>query len=246
MTAYLLKDGRHEFASHDVHDAWEGFQDLGEEVRPFSEAMLRNGVMGHARGDVICGWVRTVLLALDQLDVTPPTPLDYPAALVPWLHRRVDRATLASLCALTRPVFVKPADQAKLFDGRIVHPGDTITPRQSPDTPVWVSEVVDWRSEWRAYVSDGSVIGAFPYRGDWRLAPTWIELDAMVGAWTDAPCCYALDIGVLADGRTALIEANDAWALGNYGLLPIIYARLLRQRWDQLVGNVDTRCVPSG
>jgi hypothetical protein len=59
---------------------------------------------------------------------------------------------------------------------------------------------------------------------------------------------YALDLGLLSDGRAALIEAKDGWALGYYrrdsGAPPPIgytgqcssvdYARLLHARWCQL------------
>jgi hypothetical protein len=163
--------------------------------------------------------------------------MDYPQTLQPWLHRRVWRGTLAAVRDLVAPAFVKPSAQVKLFDGRIMEPTDAGGSRHAPDTAVWFSDVVTWRGEWRVYVSAGSVIGAFPYRGDWRVMPAWPEVDAMVAAWSTAPRGYALDIGVLADGRTALIEANDAWALGNYGLLPAAYAQLLRARWNEIVGS---------
>jgi hypothetical protein len=237
MTAYLLKDDRREFASHDVYDAWEGFQDLGENVIPFTEAMLRNGVMGNQPGDVVCGWVRTVMQAFDSLGVTAPRPIDYPRELTGWLLRKIESDTLGNLTARTSPVFVKPADQVKLFDGCVVYPGQGFGTKFAASTRIWVSEVVDWRSEWRIYVSGGTVIGAYPYRGDWRVSPRWAVVDDIVGSFTSAPCGYALDIGVMADGRTALIEANDAWALGNYGLLPKEYSRLLRRRWDEILGN---------
>lgn len=235
MTAYLLKDDRREFASHDVYDAWDGFQELGEEVRPFGESSLRHGLLGNTRADVVCGWVRTIRLAWERLGVRAPAPIDYPQPLATWLHRRVWPGTLRDLAALDRPAFVKPAADAKLFDGRVHMPGDAIAVRQPVETSVWMSDVVQWRSEWRAYVRGGSIIGAYPYRGDWRVSPSWSDLDAMVHSWSDSPCAYALDIGVLIDGRTALIEANDAWALGNYGLLPADYAGLLRMRWDEIV-----------
>lgn len=236
MTAYLLKDDRHEFVSHDVYDAWEGFQDLGEDVIPFSEAMLRNGVMGNRREDVVCGWVRTVMQAFDALGVAAPPPIDYPTPISGWLQRKIVPGTLADLSGQASAVFVKPADQVKLFDGCVVQPGQAFAQKIAASTGIWLSEVVEWRSEWRIYVSQGTVIGAFPYRGDWRVSPSWAAIDQIVLDFTTAPRGYALDIGVMADGRTALIEANDGWALGNYGLLPKEYARLLRCRWEEIVG----------
>ena len=108
MVAYLLKDARGEFASHDVYDAWEGFQDLGEEVRSFGEAMLHRGVLFQQREDVVVGWVRTVSAAWEQVGVIPPGPVDYPLALALWLCRNLRRATLAALAGETATIFVNP------------------------------------------------------------------------------------------------------------------------------------------
>ena len=44
-----------------------------------------------------------------------------------------------------------------------------------------------------------------------------------------------MDVGVLDDGRSALVEANDGFAVGRYGLDPNAYADMLAARWRQLV-----------
>lgn len=66
---------------------------------------------------------------------------------------------------------------------------------------------------------------------------------AAVAAYAEAPVAYSLDFGVTADGRTLLVEANDAFALGAYGLEPVVYARMLEDRWLELVG-VEGRAQP--
>ena len=50
---------------------------------------------------------------------------------------------------------------------------------------------------------------------------------------------YSLDIGVDDKGRTLLIECNDAYALGCYGLNPIDYAKFISARWAQLFNRKD-------
>lgn len=47
---------------------------------------------------------------------------------------------------------------------------------------------------------------------------------------------FALDVGVLATGQTALVEVNDAWAIGLYenALSPSEYYRFLISRWDSI------------
>ena len=42
--------------------------------------------------------------------------------------------------------------------------------------------------------------------------------------------------GVTDDGKTLLVEVNDAWALGSYGTPPIPYTEMAINRWKQMVG----------
>lgn len=53
----------------------------------------------------------------------------------------------------------------------------------------------------------------------------------------NANCAYGIDFGVLADGDTALIELNDGFSLGSYGLDPAVYADLILARWTELMSN---------
>ena len=46
---------------------------------------------------------------------------------------------------------------------------------------------------------------------------------------------YGLDLGVLSDGETALVEWNDGFSLGSYGLDASLYAELILARWRELV-----------
>lgn len=47
------------------------------------------------------------------------------------------------------------------------------------------------------------------------------------------------DICYTRDGRTLLVEFNDAYALGHYGLPSIQYAKLISARWAQLLERED-------
>ena len=47
---------------------------------------------------------------------------------------------------------------------------------------------------------------------------------------------YTLDFGILENGKTILIEVNDAFAIGNYGLEPSDYYYFIRNRWLQITG----------
>ena len=48
-----------------------------------------------------------------------------------------------------------------------------------------------------------------------------------------------MDFGVTDDGRTLLIEINDGFSLGTYGIEDTLYAKLLTARWAELNGTED-------
>ncbi len=71
-----------------------------------------------------------------------------------------------------------------------------------------------------------------PYRSDWRLNfnPTIIE--QCLAGYTLVPTNYAIDFGVTDKLQTILIEVNDGYVLGSYGLFYFDYAKLLLARWS--------------
>jgi hypothetical protein len=97
--------------------------------------------------------------------------------------------------------------------------------------------VVSWRSEYRVYVNAAGIVAIDHYSGD-----AGVELDlaavtnaiAEYGQSGEAPVAYAIDFGVLSSGETALVEANDGYALGAYQIGSAPYAELLFARWRQL------------
>lgn len=53
------------------------------------------------------------------------------------------------------------------------------------------------------------------------------------------PDACSMDICVTEEGKTLLMEFNDAYALGYYGLAPILYAKLISARWSQILERPD-------
>lgn len=227
---------------------------LREEERLVAEALARRGIpvalfplkrlqrrqVPLDRDSLLVGDGAAVSLALRQLGVEPPPPLDYPEALRPFLLRPVWQSTVGRLLTLEAPLFAKPAARAKRFTGRVfAGPEDLYYLHgTSSREPIWCSPPVSWRAEWRAYVLGDRVLDLCWYSGDAGLAPDLDTLQAMLRAFRSsgsAPAACALDVGVLEDGRTALVEANDALALGAYGLAADSYTELLLARWAELV-----------
>ncbi len=187
------------------------------------------------------GSVEFVSGVMSARSLETPPHMTYPIELLgpgaPFLRRDVWSATFADA---RRDLFVKPRDEIKRFTGALFQdlPLDVSI---SPNYPVWLSERVNFVSEWRYYVLKGQIVGAGRYDdGDDDLpAPDIGLVTAAIGAMTAAggPAGYALDFGVLDDGRTALVEANDGWALGYYRgtCSHLDYARLLHARWEEIL-----------
>ncbi|HEX8655934.1 MAG TPA: ATP-grasp domain-containing protein [Hymenobacter sp.] len=198
----------------------------------------------HAPDEVVVGHIAAVRASLRALGVAVPEELGYPAALHPFLGRRLWPSTINAVArdASQWPVFVKPMHAAKKFTGVLVRStrdligcGD-----QHEDTPVWCAEPVHFVAEWRCFVRYGRILDARPYKGDWRahFDPTVVE-QALAAYAPEAPAAFALDVGCTATRATLVVEVNDGHSLGAYGLMPLAYAKFLSARWAQMTGSED-------
>lgn len=196
------------------------------------------------------GSVEFVRRAMAMAGIAEPANLSYPDKLRAYLHRSLEQRPAGEILGR---LFVKPT-ATKAFTGFIFDTfGETANLGEhdrsgreaflalDPSVPVWVSEPVAWLSEVRYYVLDGALIGEGRYDDGSDDAP--LPAPAVVGemvrrfsATPDAPVAFAIDAGVLDCGTTALVEVNDAWALGYYSgtLRASMYVRMLWRRWRQL------------
>jgi len=107
------------------------------------------------------------------------------------------------------------------------------------NTPVWVSEPKEFLTEWRVFVRYSKILGARMYKGDWRNHFNYKIIEKAVASYANAPKGYSIDFGVTKEDETLLIEVNDGFALGNYGLFYTDYAKLLSARWAELTKQDD-------
>jgi hypothetical protein len=213
-------------------------------VERFTEKQMLRGQCQVTARSLVVGGLPSVKSALRALGQQLPAPLDYPRPLTPFVRRRVWPSTLAAAHAAvegsTQPIFVKPSEVRKRFTGVVLGSGGSWPLATIPGrTAVWCSEVVSFKNERWAFVCNGQVLEVRQYWGDPTITPRTTTIEAMVTAFgTGAPDAYALDVGVLASGGTALIEVNDGFALGSYGLATDRYLAILGTLWRQLLGPV--------
>jgi hypothetical protein len=184
--------------------------------------------------------------ALNLALLEPPLDL---LARVPdrFLRRVVEPATFGDLERLQAPTFVKPADPLdKWFDAGVYSDLRDIRTkgRVSPESPVLLSEPVEWAAELRYFVLEGRVVAGSPYlafgRPNWSLfavrkqpaVPTQglPVVEALVAAMGDQlPPAFVVDVGVIENSGWAVVEFNPVWCAGLLGADPRAVLPVLRR-----------------
>jgi hypothetical protein len=182
--------------------------------------------------------------------VNLPTSMSYPSLLRndTFLHRALGPGTLRD-AKLNQ--FVKPRFDVKGFTGCLKRElygtgirGSVCISTPNEGYPVWISDPVKFTTEVRYYVLNGKIVGYGRYDDGPDDGPTpdiGVVTSAIrtLGISSDVACPsgYSLDFGVLDNGKTALVEVNDGWALGYYRgtCSHRDYAMLLWTRWRELV-----------
>lgn len=232
-----IKIGR--TANISFYTALEGFFAMGFEVIEVDNPENIEIEKYH----VFVGGISYIHKTLQKLNIPVPKPFDYPESLKPFLGREIWTSGINDIANNPENwnVFVKPKNISKKFTGRLVTStkdligcGDL-----NENTSVWVSEPKNFLTEWRVFIRYGRVIGAKIYKGDWRMKFDHKVIENAIKAYQDAPAGYSLDFGYTDKGETLLIEVNDGYSLGSYGLFYIDYAKLLSARWAELTGQED-------
>jgi hypothetical protein len=200
------------------------------------------------------GSVEFIRCAMQAAGIREPLNLSYPEGAQRFLGRSLHQVKVGQVVGTW---FVKPLT-TKAFTGFVF---DTMRdPKAYPeadreslvafmampaDASVWISEPVQFQSEWRYYIQEGKIIGSARYdptgADDAPVPAQELVLDCIEATGLETP--YAADFGVLQGGATVLVEVNDAWGVGLYGkaLESMAYLRFLYSRWQSLVAQNSER-----
>lgn len=138
-----------------------------------------------------------------------------------------------------QPLFIKPL-QTKLFTGMVFTKADLSQISKYPaDTEVIISKpfTAPILSEWRCYVHNQKIVDSRNYAGDFRVVPDFALADQQVAVLDEYPVAYTFDVGILENGEQVVIELNDMWAIGNYGIENPIYYQLLFDRYIEIMST---------
>jgi hypothetical protein len=226
--------------------AWDGFRKRRIPCQLFEPAQLEQGQLPLARDTLVAGAIRVVESALARVGGKVPVADNLPACLAKYRGRKIWTSTWGELRARygkngpPAPLFVKPYRRNKGFPSiALYNAEDMEAGADLPDShEVLVAEYVLFVSEWRCFVCRGQVLEMSHYMGEMFCYPDpQVIRSAIEDFGGAAPAGYGIDFGVLSDGRTVLVEVNDGYSLGSYGLNSMEYSELLEARWLELVGS---------
>lgn len=238
MKVYIQSDKNNIPKNVNVMNAYQGFFEMGFEIVHYQTTAQ---LWDSNREDVIVGGIGAVKSRLYDFGITAPD-IDYPQELNKYLGRKVWYTKMSEVNDHPEnwPVFVKPVEE-KQFTGVAVYSTKDLIGCgiAGVDQDVICSEVVDFVAERRCFVRYGKILDVRNYYGDWRKELDYRVIENAVADYASAPNGYAMDFGLTADGRTLLVEVNDGYSLGCYGLMHYDYAKLLSARWAELTGTKD-------
>lgn len=244
-----------EYHSTNIAHAVFGFKELGAEIIKYNTIdEIYDKVQ---RDDIVLDYINQSLTIFDKFGVHPELP-DYPDVLKPYLGRKIWKDTIDSINSNPDKwgIFVKPVKD-KAFTGKVIRNTKDLIGCGScyENYDVYCSDVVDIQREWRGFIYYDKLIDLRPYNGDWHHTYNSLIIDEIMDAfiqWEDRPMACSLDFAVISrkikrlrNGmyvtvpETIFLEANDAYALGNYGLNHVLYAKMISARWSQLLGTKD-------
>jgi hypothetical protein len=247
---YLPKGEDGEWINENAYLAYRGFHNRGYEIRPYTPKQMSLGALPLTRETIVHGGVEQVRAALKQLGVAPPRFETYPYSLRKFMDRNPSDTTLGAVIEAVqapgfKPCFMKPQDQ-KAFTGLVVSQfSDLLKITHVPETSrVWKLPVIEWLSEYRAFIHKGELAGMRHYKGDPLVFPNASVVRKLIKAAKVMPqVAFSLDVGVANFPHrpeqirtpTLLVEANDSHSLGAYGLPSHLYCQMIEDRWKQMV-----------
>lgn len=224
----------------DVQNAIDGFEYLDYDVVRFTLEDVMSGKMDYsARNNPFVGSIDGMTILFKNIGKYPP-PIDFPESIISsgLLKREIVKMRLNDFVdafkRTQKPMFVKPV-QTKLFDGVLISKDEHLSYLRLENCDVLVCEPIEILSEHRVYVHNKKAIYSCNYSGDFRINPNFEYVDKLIEVYKEQPISYTIDVAVLKDGSMTVIEFNDFWAIGSYGLYCIDYAQMLLDRYCEIV-----------
>lgn len=217
MKAYIKKTEENSL----FEQAKCGFLKIGFEIIYYD--VLNSKIEDDA---IVVGFIEDILNISKIMGFDELKQIDYPDELKEYLHRDISITTTSNICN-EYPFFIKPTG-IKSFSGRVVREFKDLI--GVINTELYFTKTIHKiESEYRCFILGGEILGVKHYKGNPFISINENILNDMVCKYKTAPNSYSLDIGITDKGLNILIECNNGYSTGNYGLSEIQYAKFLMQ-----------------
>lgn len=230
------------FHSPNISCAVYGFKEMGFEIIPYELISEIYDLVTDE--DIVLDYIDQVNTIFSKFNIFSYLP-DYPEVLSPFLGRKIwmDKINSINKNPNKWGIFCKPVKD-KVFTGRVINNTRDLIGCGScyENYDVYCSEVLDIKREWRGFIYYDNLIDLRPYTGDWHYNYDSKVIDLCIDSfksWNERPVACSIDFAVTSDSKTIFLEMNDCYALGNYGLRNLDYAKMISARWSQLFGRRD-------
>ena len=235
--------------------AMYGFRTLGAQIIPYHS--LDHIYDEVRRDDIVLDYILQCNEIFKKFGARNCHVPDYPDVLKPFLGRDMWIDRIGDFASdsdkWSKGYFIKPI-KAKAFTGKRVSSLSDLVGcgNYDDDYEILVSQPLEIMAEWRSFIYYDEILDVRPYglimdrtRNSYMYHYDEKVLANMMKAfvtWDERPSASSMDICVTSDGRTLLVECNDAYALGCYGLPDIYYAKMISARWSQIMAVQDEYC----
>lgn len=134
-----------------------------------------------------------------------------------WTGRNVFNGTEKDILS---EKFVKSNDKIKSY---------TEICKTAPSGNYQISDIIDIKSEWRAFVYNNKLVGLQNYSGEFDIFPNVNKIKEMISVYNSQPVAYTLDVAITEGNDTVIIEVHDFFSCGLYGfsdhkILPYMFS----------------------
>lgn len=235
------------YHNHNISQAVHGFREMGIEIKDYETL---DEIYEHiTKDDIVLDYINQCQEVFKKFTDKHKCVESYPAVLSKYLKRDIWKDNINSINANPDKwgIFVKPVKE-KAFTGKVINgPADLVgCGNHAENYDVYCSKILNIKREWRGFMYYDELIDLRPYNGDWHYNYNPDIINKVIETfktWEDRPVACSLDFAVIEDKdgeqHTIFLEANDAYALGNYGLYHLDYAKMIAARWSQILDRPD-------
>lgn len=206
------------------------------------------------RNNVVVASVEDTIVFFERCGIEVPKAINLYVSLkeAGYLKRACIEMTLNEFRTF-RPelaYFIKPLSDTKAFVSGVIKKRSLLPAllsdyKGSWDINILVSSPVNFVSEYRLFwrrkrEGEKQIAGFKHYQGDPMIYPDngYIKrVLEFLQRHTDLPASLTVDFGIDDNGDTQVVELNDGWCCGSYGLEGETYYNFFMDRWNQLMKN---------